>query len=35
MLMEVGLKIGVILGDEHLVVDVAEVVEGLVAAEAV
>lgn len=33
--MEVGLKVGIVLGDEHLIVDVAEVVEGLIAAEAV
>lgn len=33
--MEVGLEVGIILGDEHLIVDVAEVVEGLIAAEAV
>jgi hypothetical protein len=35
MLLEVGLEVGVVLGDEELVVDVAEVVEGLVAGEAV
>lgn len=32
--MEVGLEVGVVLGHEELVVDVAEVVEGLVAAKA-
>jgi ABC-type tungstate transport system substrate-binding protein len=33
--MEVGLQIGIILGHEHLVIDVAEVIQGLVATEAV
>lgn len=32
--MEVGFEVGVILGHEQLVIDVAEVVEGLVATEA-
>ena len=33
--MEEGLQVGVVLGDEELVVDVAEIVEGLVAGETV
>ena len=35
MLVEVGLEVGIILGYEELVVDVAEVVEGLVAAQTI
>ena len=33
--MEVSLKVGIILSDEHLIVDVAEVIEGLIAAQTV
>jgi hypothetical protein len=30
--MEVGFEVGIILGNEHLVIDVAEIEQGLVAA---
>lgn len=33
--MEVSLEVGIILSDEHLIVDVAEVIEGLIAAQTV
>lgn len=35
MLVEIGFQVGIILGDKKLVVDVAEIVELLVAAQAV
>ena len=35
MLLEVEFKIGIIFGDEELVIDVAEVVEGVVATHAI
>ena len=35
LLVEVDLEVRVVLGHEHLIVDVAEVVKGLIAAETV